>query len=408
MNDIVRRVFEFNDYEVNQVMNITDVDDKTIRQAEKESLSLKDLGRKYEELFFNDLQALNIKKPHVVLRATENIPEIISLISILLDKGAAYRANDGIYMSIEKVRNYGALARLPERTSTAQRINNDEYDKENAGDFALWKFYKESDNDAVWDAPFGKGRPGWHIECSAMAMKALGASFDIHTGGVDLIFPHHANEIAQSEEATGKTFVRYWIHGGMMDMNKEKMAKSKGNIIKLHDLTDNSISPLSFRYFLFSAHYRTTLNFTLEAVFGAQNALSKLVRSFMEWENGGEASQAYLEKFRSCINDDFDMPKSLSLSWELVKDKKMSGADKKATLLQFDKVYGLNLSNLADLEREMPEAPPEITVLAEEREKARDEKDFVKADALRKEIEERGFEINDKKGGFEIKKKSRN
>ena len=387
--DIIRRVFEYNGYKVEQVMNITDVDDKTIRKSIEEKISLADLTKKYEKLFFEDIESLNILKPHKILSARAYIPEIIELISVLLKNQSAYKSDDGIYFKISNSKNYGVLAGLKLDKPVQERIENDEYDKENPRDFALWKFYKESDGDVVWAAPFGRGRPGWHIECSAMAIKALGNTIDIHAGGSDLIFPHHTNEIAQSESATGKTFVNYWLHGGMINVEKDKMAKSKGNFLKLKDL----VSPLAYRYWLLTAHYRTQVNFTFKAVNASQTALIKFCNNFLALGNKtGEIDENYNNKFTDCINDDLDMPKALALAWELFKDKKVSDPDKKATLLKFDEVFGLKLNELKVSEEKIPE---EIKFLIEERENARKTKDFKKSDALRAEIEARGFKVKD-------------
>ncbi|HEY4511668.1 MAG TPA: cysteine--tRNA ligase [Candidatus Paceibacterota bacterium] len=401
--DIVRRVFEFNDYTVTQVMNITDVDDKTIRRSSEENVALSILTQKYEKLFLDDVAVLHIKPPHILLRATEAIPEIIALIETLLKKGFAYKADDGIYFSIKKSKGYGVLARLSVESHTEERIHNDEYDKEHPRDFALWKFSESGDEKVVWEAPFGKGRPGWHIECSAMSIKALGHTIDIHMGGADLIFPHHTNEIAQSEAATGELFVHYWLHGGMVNVNDDKMAKSKKNFLKRVDLEEQGISPVAYRYWLLSAHYRTQVNVTLEALQAAQTALTKLLRHFMDFENGGSADARYIEQFNTLINDDVDMPKALALTWELVKSKTVKPEDKKATLLEFDKVLGLDLAALAAAEIQEP-TPPEITALAEEREVARKEKDWQKADALRNELLSRGYDVKDTEKGFELKK----
>ena len=344
---------------------------------------------KYENLFFEDIKSLNILKPNKILSARAYIPEIIELISVLLKNQSAYKSDDGIYFKISNSKNYGVLAGLKLDKPVQERIENDEYDKENPRDFALWKFYKESDGDVVWAAPFGRGRPGWHIECSAMAIKALGNTIDIHAGGSDLIFPHHTNEIAQSESATGKTFVNYWLHGGMINVEKDKMAKSKGNFLKLKDL----VSPLAYRYWLLTAHYRTQVNFTFKAVNASQTALIKFCNNFLALGNKtGEIDENYNNKFTDCINDDLDMPKALALAWELFKDKKASDPDKKATLLKLDEVFGLKLNELKVSEEKIPE---EIKFLIEERENARKTKDFKKSDALRAEIEARGFKVKD-------------
>ncbi|MEK7166471.1 MAG: cysteine--tRNA ligase, partial [Patescibacteria group bacterium] len=228
-NDILRRTLEYNGFKVNQVMNITDVDDKTIRRSHDEKTSLKELTSKYEKIFLSDIEQLNILRPTSLLRATENIEGMVQLIEKLLRDGAAYKSANGIYFDIFKAKNYGRLANLKIEDSAVSRIISDEYDKENPRDFALWKFRTKEDGEVFFEAPFGAGRPGWHIECSSMAMNALGETLDIHTGGHDLIFPHHTNEIAQSETATGKQFSRFWIHGGFVNMGSDKMSKSLGN-----------------------------------------------------------------------------------------------------------------------------------------------------------------------------------
>lgn len=407
MNDLIRRVFEYNDYKVTQVMNITDVDDKTINKSRTEKVSLETVTRKYETLFLEGLKSLNILLPHHLLRATDHIGDMIALIEKLINSGVAYKAKDGVYMSIDKVKNYGALAQLDlssaSHAAEHERIANDEYDKDNPRDFALWKFKDENDGDNSWLAPFGDGRPGWHIECSAMSMSVLGPTIDIHTGGIDLIFPHHTNEIAQSESVTGKQFVRYWVHGAFMTMKHEKMTKSVGNVVKLETLEQETISPLAYRYWTLTAHYRSLVNFSLEAVQGAQNALIRLMKSVGNLPDGGIANALYIERFQTCINDDLDMPKAIALTWDLLKDEQVSDADKRATILDFDKVFGLNLELVQAVAEEIVEnVPADISALAEAREEARKEKDWVKADALRQEIEDRGFMVTDTKDGIKV------
>jgi cysteinyl-tRNA synthetase len=403
MNDFLRRTFEYNGYTVTQAMNITDVDDKTIRKSRDEKKPLGEITRHYEGEFIAGLTSLHALPPQKLLRATESITDMIALISTLLDKGVAYKTDDGVYIHIDKVPHYGELANLKLDNESHERIANDEYDKDNPRDFAIWKFKTSDDGDVSWPAPFGDGRPGWHIECSAMAMKVFGPTIDIHTGGNDLIFPHHTNEIAQSEAATGKKYVNYWLHGGFMSMNDEKMAKSKGNVIKLQNLHDEAVSPLAFRYWLMTAHYRSPINFTLEAVRAAQTALIRLIATVREYPEGGSVNNEYKERFTAAINDDLDMPKAIALIWELLKDSKVSDADKRAAILDFDRVLGLDLAAVPSYQEEP--VPPEVTVLAEAREEARKEKDWAKADALRDEIEARGFEIMDTPNGIKVRSK---
>lgn len=407
MNDILRRVFEYNRYFVTQAMNITDVDDKTIKRAREEDKKLDEITRHYETLFFADLHALNILTPHKVLRATDHIKDMIELIANLLEKGVAYPSKDGIYLSIGKVMDYGKLARLKLDAHVESRVADDEYEKENPRDFAVWKF-ELTDDTVAWNAPFGRGRPGWHIECSAMSMRALGETFDIHTGGTDLIFPHHTNEIAQSESATGKQFARYWVHGAFMNVDDAKMAKSKGNFLKLTDLESEMISPLSFRYWLMTAHYRSPVNFSFEAVRAAQSAFIKLAGHVASWPDGGAVDVGYKKRFVDHIADDMDMPGAIALSWALAKDRAVSDAGKKATLIDFDKVFGLGLDVVGRIDNtggRHADIPAEITALAEAREEARVTKDWKKADALREEIESRGYSVKDTDGGFVILEK---
>ena len=404
LNDLIRRTFEYNGYEVKQVMNITDVDDKTIRRSRAENIKLASLTKKYEELFFQGLTSLNILRPQNITHATEYISAMIELVQSLLDNGVAYKAKDGIYVSIDKVKNYGTLACIDlskddNNEHNQERISNDEYDKENPRDFAVWKFRSEDDGDVFWPASFGEGRPGWHIECSAMSMKVLGPTMDIHTGGSDLIFPHHTNEIAQSESATGKSFVHYWIHGGFMNVNGDKMSKSKNNFSKLEELSEGDVSPIAFRYWLLTAHYRTQINFTFEAVKAAQNAFMRLVTTIAEFPTGGVLNTDYKDKFTGFINDDFDMPKAVALTWDLMKDSGVSDGDKRATILDFDKVFGLGLDKFS---KKTIEIPLNIKTLANEREVARQNKDWVKADDLRQKIEDAGYEISDKDGQYLI------
>ena len=403
LNDLIRRTFEYNGYKVDQAMNITDVDDKTIRRSREGNLPLKELTEKYEKLFLEETEKLNILRPQHLVRATEYILSMIELINSLIDKGIAYKASDGVYVSIDKVKNYGELVGLDLSHGSHERIANDEYDKENARDFAVWKFKTADDGGASWETPFGTGRPGWHIECSAMAMNILGPTIDIHTGGMDLIFPHHTNEIAQSESATGQTFVHYWLHGAFMNVSEEKMAKSKNNFYKLSDLLDESISPLGYRYWLLTAHYRSPVNFTFEAVRAAQTALIRLLQLMGSYPEGGAVDAIYRKRFNEFINDDLNIPQAVALAWELIKDPAVSEADKRATLINYDRVFGLKLESAPRAAAEESEIPDEVKALAEAREEARQAKDWKKADALRKEIEARGFTVADDAKGFKLK-----
>lgn len=404
MSDILRRMFEYNLYNVNQVMNVTDVDDKTIKRSADENTELKKLTEKYTELFFTDIKSLNILTPKKTPKATESIDDMISLIQTLLDKEVAYKSSDGIYFDITKSVGYGKLAHLNLDGETKERIANDEYDKENPRDFSLWKFHTKEDGKISYEAPFGKGRPGWHIECSAMSIKNIGETIDIHTGGADLVFPHHTNEIAQSEAATGKKFVNYWVHGGFITIDGKKMSKSLGNIFTLTTLREKGIDPIAYRYFVLGAHYSTMLNFTWEAVEGVQIAWKKLKARVNELRNDGDSNEETVKKhkedFKKYINDDLNTPKVLALVWEIIKEENISDVDKKTLILDFDRVLGLELDKV-----EIVDIPENVKNLIKERENARNAKDFAKSDEIREKIEDMGFEVKDTEEGTEVNKK---
>jgi cysteinyl-tRNA synthetase len=408
--DTLKRVLLYSGFNVKHIMNITDVDDKTIRDSQKENKSLKEFTEFYTEEFYKDIESLNILKPNKFTKATDYVDEMVKIIKDLLEKEIAYKSHDGsIYFDINKFKNYGQLSgitleKLKGTTSlTPQkygRTNNDEYDKENAQDFALWKAYDEKDGEVFWENELGKGRPGWHIECSAMAIKNLGEQIDIHTGGVDNIFPHHENEIAQSESYSGKQFVKYWMHNEWVLIDEKKMSKSLNNIYTLRDIIEKGISPIVYRYWLLTANYRTRVNFSWEALEGTNTALKRLYGLYNDLgEAIGEVNNDYKEKFKNYINDDLDTPKAIALLWDLMKDEIVSNSDKKATLLDFDKVLGLGLENL-----KIEIIPEEIKKLAEEREEVRKNKDFKKSDEIRDKIISLGYEIKDNSDGYKINK----
>jgi cysteinyl-tRNA synthetase len=396
-NDIIKRVFLFNNYKVKHVMNITDVDDKTIKGSVKENLSLKDFTRKYETIFLNDLKELNIILPETMPRATETIKEMVDIIKILLKKGYAYKAEDGIYFSVEKFKGYGKLANLKKVKSQKSRIKSDTYDKENIQDFALWKFYNEEDGNVFWETEIGKGRPGWHIECSAMSMKYLNIPFDIHTGAIDLIFPHHTNEIAQSECAYDKKFVNYWVHAGFLTMKEGKMSKSLGNVYTLSNLNEKKFSPLDYRYLTLTSHYRSALLFTWENLENAKNSYERLKNIISNVKQDNKTNKEYLAEFEKAINDDLDMPNALQILWKLVRDEKANG--KLQTIKKMDEVFGLKL-----LEKEKQDIPKEIKELAKKREQARKEKNWKLSDELRNKINKAGYSIEDTSEGMKILK----
>lgn len=412
--DILRRVLEWNDYEVHQVMNITDVghlvgdgdagEDKMTRALKRsgEPLtreSMKELGKFYAETFKDDLASLNIKKPDRMPVASDHIKEDIALVETLKKKGYTYTTSDGVYFDTTKVKDYGKLAgsQLPDEEEYTRISPNPE--KKNVRDFALWKF-----NDKLgWDSPvLGRGFPGWHIECSAMAMKYLGETLDIHTGGIDHIATHHTNEIAQSESATGKHFSRFWLHNNHLTVDEAKIAKSEGNSIILKTLVEKGYNPLAYRYLALTAHYRTQLNFSWDALDAASNALERLYTIYDETLKeaaDGEISEKYIEDFEKAINDDLNTPQALAVMWDMVRDDALSAKDRKVTLLLFDTVLGLKVKN-----RRSEDIPQEIEQLVRERENAREEKDFEKADDVRKKIEEKGYTVRDTDAGTKIKK----
>ncbi len=419
--DLVKRYLKYKGYKVKHVMNITDVDDKTLRDSKKAGVPLYVFTSKYLNAFIDDLKNLKISMPDVVSGATQNIEEMVQLIQKLLDKGYAYIAEDGIYFSVSKFKDYGKLSQINLKNLTKHRISNDEYDKENVSDFALWKAWKPEEGDVFWDAEFFvngerkimKGRPGWHIECSTISMKYLGETIDIHMGGIDLVFPHHENEIAQSEAATGKQFVRYWIHNAHLLVGNQKMSKSLGNFYTLRDLISKGYNPLAFKLLVLKTHYRSLLNFTFDALDAAQKTLERLQGFYDSLENvRGEGIDVsalinkYREKFEFYMDNDFDTPNALAAIFDfiseinkLIADGKISSDNAKEVkefLDEIDSVFGL-------LNKEF-NVPEDVKKLVMEREVARKNKDFKKADDIREKIKERGFIVEDTPDGPVIKR----
>ncbi len=405
LGDLLRRVLNYEGYEVTLVMNITDVDDKTIRSSQKESVSLHEFTQNYERIFFEHLDALHILQPSQTIRATESIDLMVVLIEKLLKKGVAYRTEDGIYFSIEKFKGYGELVQLGKVKNKKARVRADEYDKEHAQDFALWKFYTSEDGGVFWETSLGKGRPGWHIECSAMSMKYLGEHFDIHTGGSDLMFPHHTNEIAQSEAATGKKFVNYWIHGGMLAMKEGKMSKSKGNIITLPSLQEQGYHPMYYRYFCLLTHYRKPLQFSFDNLDAAKNAFERIKRKIIEikatMHKGKDKSAEYEPDFTQAINDDLNIPEALQVFLKVLDDSAFESEKRIALLEKFDEILGLGVSKMKE---EVSDVPEEVQKLIEARERLRKAKLWAEADIIRQRIKEKGFTIFDTPQGPKIEK----
>lgn len=402
--DVLKRALMLFHYEVKHIMNITDIDDKTIRDSQKENKSLKDFTEFYTDAFLKDIDSLNIIHPEKFTKATDYVDEMVKITEELVKKGFAYKSTDGsTYFEIKKFKDYGKLANIKieeQKENAGGRIKNDEYDKENIQDFALWKAYEEKDGEVFWQNSLGKGRPGWHIECSAMAIANLGEEIDIHTGGVDNIFPHHENEIAQSECFSGKKFVRYWMHNEWILVDNKKMSKSLGNFYTLRDLINKNINPLAYRLWLLTASYRTRVNFTMDSLEGVSVSLKKLYDHFLDLgEDVGEIEKTYQKRFAQYIANDLDTPKALALMWELLKDESVKKEDKKATLFYFDKIFGLGLDKIQQIE-----IPEEIQNLLEKRKTAKENKDFIESDNIRKQIEQMGYQVKDTSEGQKVSK----
>lgn len=411
--DLLRRYLKHAGYHVKEAMNLTDVDDKTIKGSQKEKLSLKEFTEKYSEIFFQDLAKLHIETPEVICKATDHITEMVNLTQDLLDKGVAYKTHDGIYFSISKFKQYGRLSgiNLEElKTGASKRVALDEYDKENPQDFALWKNYSSEDGDVYWETSIGKGRPGWHIECSAMAQKHLGDSFDIHCGGIDLVFPHHENEIAQTEASTGKQFVKYWLHAGHLMVDGKKMSKSLHNIYTLKDITQKQFTPLALRYFYISAHYRQSLNFTWEALENASNTQEKIQRFAQELTTAATSAKPQipqfareaLQKFEEAMDDDLDTPNALAALHNMIREtnKTKLAANQVAgvlqTLKQIDSV--LRIINWQQ-EKTNDKLAAKVELLLKARANARAEKNWTKADEIRDELNELNVIVEDTPNG---------
>lgn len=404
--DVLTRVLKLNNYEVTHVMNITDVghlvsdadtgEDKMEKGSRRYNKSAWDIALYFEKRFFDDMDALNIKRPTIVCRATDHIQEQITFIRNIEKNGFTYVTKDGVYFDTGKVENYGFLARLDVKGLQAgARVDLKE--KRHVTDFALWKFSAGKARQMEWESPWGKGFPGWHIECSAMADKYLGKEFDIHIGGKDHIPVHHSNEIAQCQAHHGTNMANYWIHGYFLQIDKEKIAKS-GKSLLLKQLVEKGFDPLSYRYLVLTAHYRSQLNFTWDSLEAASKALKRLRRMVSEWENGGVVDTSYRRKFIQKVNHDLNLPQALGLMWEMLQSD-ISNKDKKATALYFDTVFGLGLKKSSEVKLPLP---PEVITLAELRLKARLNKNWAESDRLRQAIMAQGFTIEDLTEGYRL------
>ncbi len=419
--DLVRRALEFEGYRVTQVVNITDVGhmtdessaqavDKMLLAAEDEGLSPQEIAEKYTQAFLEDTAKVGIQRAHVYPRATEHIPEMLELTQRLIERGHAYEVGGNVYYDVQSFPEYGKLSgnTLEQlRAGHRQELEIDPNKRFHA-DFALWK--KAGPGRLMkWDSPWGEGFPGWHIECSAMSMRYLGERFDIHTGGVDLIFPHHEDEIAQSEGATGHQVVSLWVHGGHLRLVGQKMAKSAGNVLRITDLEAAGFDPLAFRYLTFQGRYRSEMDFSEEAMAAADEHVRRLRRRMAEWKDAPrpadltEAGRRYDRRFRDAVAGDLDMPEALVVLNELVKSPEVAPGEKYALLSSWDRVLGLDLEREA---REGFEVPPEVQALLEERDAARRRRDFATSDAIRARLVEMGFEVQDTAGGTVVRPRS--
>ena len=416
--DVLRRTLEAYGYKVKSVMNITDVghltsdadegEDKMARAAQEQKQTPWEIAQYYTDVFFKDLQALNIKRPNLTPKATEHIKEMLDFVQALAARGYGYETDDGIYFDISKFPDYGKLSGNDLEAQLAGARVEVNQQKRHPADFALWK-KAPKEHIMQWESPWGMGYPGWHIECSAMSRKYLGDTFDLHTGGVDHIPVHHENEIAQSEALLGHPAVHYWMHGEFMMVDGGKMSKSLGNTYTISDLISRGYAPLAFRYLCLNAHYRSKLNFTWEAMSGAQVSYIRLLEGAYRHKNAPRSPQAALlaqdawEQFLEAAGDDLNIPKALGVAWTLIRSN-IKSADIYDALLKMDGILGLNLAQYEPEQQQDEPLPAEIAQLAEERQKARANKDWALSDNLREELRAKGYEAVDSKEGQRIKK----
>lgn len=411
--DLLKRFFLLKRFKVTHVMNITDVDDKTIQRSSSEKIKITELTDKYIDLFFNDLDTLKIIRADIYPKATEHLDVMIDMIQKLVDKGYAYQSDDkSIYFNINKFDDYGKLAKLNmEEQIKSERIASDEYSKDNPQDFVLWKAWKKEDGEVFWNSPWGKGRPGWHIECSAMSTKYLGEHFDIHCGGVDNIFPHHENEIAQAECAHDEKFVNYWLHSEHLTVNSGKMSKSLGNFYKISDLIEMGFTPESLRYLLLNGHYRTKIDFSVIKKHEALKVVQR-VNDFhdrlLQISDDNDASNELPAEFYSfveALEDDLNTSQAMGVFFEWLR--KINNKLDENTIKNSEIAESINFvdkfNSVFDLLTPKLEIPKEVTNLAKLRENARKNKDWSKADSLRAELNELGWNIEDTNDGAKLK-----
>lgn len=417
--DVIRKYLEESGYKVNFVSNITDVHDDIIRKANAENATIKEISDKYTKEFFKELKELKIKPADEYPRVSEYIPQIIEFIEQLTGKGFAYEKNGSVYFDVSKFKDYGKLSRRKlEQAKSGTRVNLDKYEKEEAADFALWK---KSDNEdkkaeASWDSPWGQGRPGWHIECSVMSKDLLGEQFDIHAGARDLAFPHHENEIAQSEASSGKSpFVKYWLHSGLLTVNKQKMSKSLGNFITIRNIFKKNYNINTIRLWVLKSHYRSPLNFSKKAL--TQASIEEMrINSFLsalapEAIKPNKSAKELDDSIRQALDDDFNTPKAIAViwksirqTWKLINQGRINDDDAIGIYNTLHKwcfeIFGIS----SKVETRKP-IPQEIEKLVEKREQARQDKDWLKADQIRKQVEKKEYQIEDTDKGPKISPK---
>ncbi len=409
--DVLRRVLEHNNYQVNHVVNITDVghlvsdaddgEDKMEAGSARTGKTAWEIADIYTQAFFEDLEHLNIKKPTIVCKATDHIAEQIADIEKIEAKGMTYITSDGVYFDTSQDPEYGYLARLNiDGLQEGARVEKGE--KRNPTDFALWKFSPADEQRQMeWESPWGKGFPGWHIECSAMATKYLGPLFDIHCGGKDHIPIHHSNEIAQAQACYGTKLSNYWMHGYFLQTDKAKMSKSSGDFLRMQTLIDQGHDPISYRFLCLLAHYRSDINFSWDTLQSATTALNRLRETYYRWPDNGTANTEYVDRFTSFVNDDLNTSQAIALIWELVKTSDITDADKKATVTLFDNILGLLLPEWEPAAQ--AEVPEQIKDLVAARQKARADKDWPAADKARDDLAVLGYEVVDTPDGPEVR-----
>jgi len=417
--DLLRRFLKYKGYEVTQIMNLTDIDDKTIRKSKEQGISLDEYTDKYKIAFFEDLDTLRIERAEEYPEATKHIDEMVAIVKKLIDKGMAYEVDGNYYFSIAKFGEYGKLSHVDlDGLKAGARVASDEYEKESVSDFALWKVWDENDGDVFWETELGKGRPGWHLECSAMSMKYLGESFDIHTGGVDNMFPHHENEIAQSEGATGKPFSKYWMHSKHLIVDGRKMSKSLNNFFTLRQVMEKEYSSLAVRYLLLATHYRQQLNFTFDGIDAMAKSLARYndfytnLKDYAGGESNGEAEKfigEFLAAFESALDDDLNISAALGSVFDFIRDINRLRSDNHLSADERDKALSAfeKIDKVLDFiqEKSSDSDDADIKAMIQQRAEAKKNKDFATADNIRDDLLNQGIILEDGADGTKWKRK---